>query len=67
VLATSGTRAITVDCRADEIQWRFVDAKLDAVGIKLTSGPRRGRYGWVSSDDVHPDGSVQASKYRKNS
>jgi len=25
----------------------------DLVGIRLTNGPNRGRYGWVTSDDVH--------------
>ena len=25
----------------------------DAVGIRLVNGPNKGRYGWVTSDDVH--------------
>jgi hypothetical protein len=62
VLATSGTRAITVDCHADQIQWRFVESKEDAVGIRVIRGPHRGRYGWVSSEDVHPVERAQASK-----
>jgi hypothetical protein len=53
VLSRSGTRAIVVACDPATSQPRYSPVPLDTVGIKITNGPNRGRYGWVSSGDAH--------------
>ncbi len=53
VLSKSGTHAIVVGCDPSSSKPRYSSAVQDTVGIKLTSGPNRGRYGWVSSGDAH--------------
>jgi hypothetical protein len=52
LLAKPGTRAVIVQCGAGLVHRDGADAR-DAVGIRLVSGPNKGRYGWVTSDDVH--------------
>jgi hypothetical protein len=34
----------------------------DLIGIRLTNGPNKGRYGWVTSDDVHEIGKRLTSR-----
>ena len=53
VLAEPGTRALVVSCQKDLIRSRYANELLDAVGIRLVTGPYQGRYGWVTSEDVH--------------
>ncbi|HEX3550616.1 MAG TPA: hypothetical protein VHT53_09575 [Candidatus Elarobacter sp.] len=52
VLAKPGTRAVIVQCGAGLVHREGADAR-DAIGIKVVNGPNKGRYGWVTSDDVH--------------
>jgi hypothetical protein len=57
VLAKPGTSALTTDCRPAPASPTYTKGELDLVGVKLTSGPNRGRYGWVAAEDVRrPDG-----------
>lgn len=53
VLAKSGTHAIVVSCAPGVVAMKNDETSRDALGIKLLSGPNRGRYGWITSDDVH--------------
>ena len=53
VLSAPGTRAVIVACQSGVIKSRYADETLDAVGIRLLNGPYHGRYGWVTSEDVH--------------
>ncbi|GAC1414290.1 MAG: hypothetical protein NVSMB64_24530 [Candidatus Velthaea sp.] len=53
LLSKPGTRAVVIACERDVVKSRFVNDVLDAVGIKIVSGPYRGRFGWVTSEDVH--------------
>jgi len=52
VLAKPGTRAVIVECQAGLVHKEGSDMR-DAIGVKLTNGPNKGHYGWVTSDDVH--------------
>ncbi len=52
VLAKPGTRAVIVQCIAGLVHREGSDVR-DAIGIRLVNGPNKGRYGWVTSDDVH--------------
>jgi hypothetical protein len=57
VLAKPGTSALTVDCRTAPSSPKYAKGELNLVGVKLTSGPNRGHYGWVAAEDVRrPDG-----------
>jgi hypothetical protein len=53
LLSKPGTRAKIVSCDKQSVRSKYVNSVLDAVGIQLTDGPNRGRYGWVTSEDVH--------------
>lgn len=59
LLAVPGTRAVVVQCDPASVKPKYSSAILDTVGIKLTTGPNRGRYGWVTSDDVHASATAQ--------
>ncbi len=54
VLAEPGTRALVVSCVPGAAHPKFALGDVDAVGVKLTSGPYRGRFGWVLASDAHP-------------
>lgn len=56
LLSAPGAHAVVVACEAETAKPRFSAVAEDSVGIKITSGPNRGRYGWVSSGDVHVGG-----------
>jgi hypothetical protein len=60
VLSKSGTHAIVVACDPLTSKPRYSADAQDTVGIKLTSGPNRGRYGWVSSGDAHSGVTAQS-------
>jgi hypothetical protein len=53
VLSKPGTRAVVIACDPGSSKPRYSALAEDAVGIKITNGPNRGRYGWVSSGDAH--------------
>ena len=53
VLAKPGTRAVIVQCSAGLVKSRSSADARDAIGVRLLNGPNRGRYGWVTSDDIH--------------
>jgi hypothetical protein len=53
VLSKPGTRAVVVACDPGSSKRRFSSAVEDTVGIKITTGPHRGRYGWIASGDAH--------------
>jgi hypothetical protein len=53
-LAKPGTRAIVARCETGVVHPQYVASTFDAIGIRVTTGPYRGRYGWVVSEDVHP-------------
>lgn len=53
MLAKPGTRAVIVQCEPGIVRPKYVADARDAVGVRLVNGPNRGRYGWVSSQDVH--------------
>ncbi len=54
VLAEPGTRAVVVSCIASAAHPKFGLGDVDALGVKLTSGPYRGRFGWILASDAHP-------------
>ena len=60
VLVRAYSRAVTVGCRNDPIHPTFTGSSGVAVflvGVRVTSGTARGRYGWVLSSDLRgPDG-----------
>lgn len=53
VLAEPGTLAMIVSCVRAVAHPKFGNGDEDAIGVKVTSGPHRGRYGWVLSSDIH--------------
>jgi hypothetical protein len=53
MLAKPGTRAVIVQCDPGVVHTKYVGDHRDAVGIKIVAGPNKGRYGWVTSEDVH--------------
>jgi len=53
MLAKPGTRAVVVQCDPGIVKPKYVGDALDAIGVRLVSGPNKGRYGWVTSQDVH--------------
>lgn len=52
VLARAGTKALVTQCQPNVIHPKYRLATQDAVGVKITSGPYHGRYGWVTIDDL---------------
>ena len=52
VLVRPGTKAVAVGCRDNAAHPKYSPANLDLIGIRLTSGPGRGKYGWVAAEDV---------------
>ncbi len=54
VLAEPGTQATVVSCFPAVAHPKFSTGDEDAIGVKIMSGPYKGRYGWVLSSDIHP-------------
>jgi len=52
MLIQPGTTAYVISCFSGSVHPKFSGDE-DAVGLKVTSGPYRGRYGWVASGDTH--------------
>lgn len=59
VLSKPGTHAIVIACDPGSAKPRYAVLAQDTIGIKITSGPNHGRYGWVSSDDAHSTTTAQ--------
>ena len=59
VLSKPGTRAIVISCDPGTSKPRYSALAEDTIGIKITNGPNRGRYGWVSSGDAHTGAAAQ--------
>lgn len=55
LLARAGTRAVVTSCQVNVVHPKYRLAPMDAVGVKVTSGPYKGRYVWVLSDDLRLD------------
>jgi len=53
MLNRPGTRAVVQVCFPQLVHSKFRMSADDAVGILIRTGRYRGRYGWVSSDDLH--------------
>lgn len=53
VLAEPGTQAMVISCVPSVAHPKFSTDDEDAIGVKIMSGPHRGRYGWVLSSDIH--------------
>ena len=60
VLSKPGTHAIVIACDAGSSKPRYSALAEDTIGIKITSGPNRGRYGWISSGDAHTGATAQS-------
>lgn len=56
LLARPGTTAVVQSCIAGSVHSKFRMDPEDAIGVLILSGTYRGRYGWVSSSDVHGPG-----------
>ncbi len=53
LLARAGTRAVVIACQYNVVRPRYRLAPADAAGIKVISGPYKGRFGWIMADDLH--------------
>jgi len=61
LLSRPGTRAVVTACLSGTVKPKYTSCSLDTVGVKITNGPLRGRYGWVSSDDIRGGHTSQAA------
>jgi hypothetical protein len=61
LLSKPGTHAIVIACDPSSAKPRYSTLSEDTIGVKITSGPDRGRYGWVSSDDAHSGATAQSA------
>jgi len=50
LLANAGTRAVIIECAPGIVP--SSEDPLDAVGVRILTGPNRGRYGWVTTEDI---------------
>lgn len=57
-----GTEALVQTCLSGVVHSKFRMDADDAVGVLILTGKYRGRYGWVSSSDVHGKGIPEASE-----
>jgi hypothetical protein len=53
LLSKPGTKAIVTACDPGSSKPRYSSVAEDTIGVKITTGPNKGRYGWVSSGDAH--------------
>jgi hypothetical protein len=53
VLSKPGTHAVVTACDPGSSKPRYSAVAEDTIGIRITTGPNRGHYGWVSSGDAH--------------
>jgi hypothetical protein len=70
LLAEPGTQAMVVACYPAVAHPKFSTGDEDAIGVKIMSGPHRGRYDWVLSSDIHvargPAGQSAVNSLPKN-
>ena len=52
---------LVIACDPGSSKPRYSTLAEDTIGIKITSGPNRGRYGWVSSGDAHSGSTAQST------
>lgn len=52
LLVSGGTRAVVVRCLKDYVTAPYGLGLDDAVDVRITSGPLRGRTGWIAGSDV---------------
>ncbi|HLI95202.1 MAG TPA: hypothetical protein VKT72_03825 [Candidatus Baltobacteraceae bacterium] len=62
MLNAPGTRATVESCIANVVHSKFRTDPGDAIGVLITSGRYRGRYGWVSSSDIRGNGIPEAQE-----
>lgn len=62
LLNRPGTRAVVELCVGGIVHSKFSMDAGDAVGVLIVSGKYRGRYGWVSSSDVHGRGIPESAE-----
>ncbi len=55
LLTEPGTLALVIACVPKAAHPRYALGDEDAVGVRLTTGPNRGRYGWILSSDAHAE------------
>jgi hypothetical protein len=53
LLAEPGTEALVVSCVRAAARPKFATGDEAAIGVKVMTGPYKGRYGWVLSSDIH--------------
>ena len=56
ILNRPGTKAVVQSCTGNVVHPKFRMDPADAVGVLIVSGRYSGRYGWVSSSDIHAPG-----------
>jgi hypothetical protein len=61
LLSKPGTQAVVTACDPGSAKPRYSTVAEDTIGIKITTGPNRGRYGWVSSSDTHGNAPAMAA------
>jgi hypothetical protein len=61
-LAPPGTDAVVVACAAGAARLKYSAVDEDVVGVKVTKGQLKGRYGWVLASDVRPARDAHAPK-----
>jgi hypothetical protein len=69
LLAEPGTQALVVSCVRDAAHPKFATGDEAAIGVKVVSGPYKGRFGWVLSSDirlVRPNGESAVLDGAKN-
>jgi hypothetical protein len=62
VLAPSGTEAVVISCAGGVAHPKYASSEQDIIGVKVTRGQFRGRYGWVLASDAHPAREFHTSK-----
>ena len=65
LLVSAGTEAVVVTCRDRVAHPRYSAGDADAVGVKLSTGRYRGRYGWVISIDLFAAARNVSSRSRR--
>lgn len=53
LLSRPGTEALVVTCQVNVVHPKYRLAPMDAAGVKIISGPYKGRYFWILADDLH--------------
>ena len=64
VLAQKGTRAVVKDCSPALAHPHYTEPQ-DVIQVLITSGPFRGRVGWVLSADLHREVEKSVEKSNK--